>query len=275
MMNASHESALTYRDELRRWVPALAGFQGTTGLCDALAAGSSPIGLKLFAEGNLKKRREALQAQLDFVAAAFDDFEDRVSAYIRSVPPVAYDVTTSDGERFLSWLERTGALTPQQRDYVSCQRARLAVEAAACADRPGHRRFQELWSLTPKLAAELDTAPGLQAHLNPIRAWSRFTTTALLDDDATLPADVLFFAAGEEIRTAALDPHGRALVEELASCSPRTLEEWAGRSQHADRRELVDLCRELAEMGLVAIGSLLQQTGMGRTANPSGLPASS
>ena len=244
--------ALTYRDEIRCWVPALAGFQATTGVCDALAPGSSPIGLKLFAEGNLKKRREKLQTQLESVADAFDDLEDLVSAYIRNVPPAAYDTTTSDGERFLSWLERTGDLTPRQRDYVSCQQARLAVEAAARADRPGHRRFQELWSLTPQLAAELDTDPGLRAYLNPIRAWSRFTTTTLLDDDATLPADVLFFATGDEIRTAILEPHGRALVEELASCGPRTLDEWAGRSQHADREELVSLYRDLAEMGLVA-----------------------
>ena len=254
-MTDPSESELTYRDELRHWVPALAGFQPSTGVCDALAPGSSPIGLKLFAEGNLSKRREALRAQLEFVAEVFDDLDELVSAYVRSVPPVAYDVTASDGERFLSWLERTGEQTPRQRDYVACQQARLAVEAAARADRPGHRRFQELWSLTPQLAAELDTAPTLRACLNPVRAWSRFTTTTLLDDDAALPADVLFFAAGEEIRTAVLDPHGRELVEELASCGPCTLDEWAGRSQHADREELVTLCRDLAEMGLVAFVS--------------------
>ena len=92
----------------------------------------------------------------------------------------------------------------------------------------------------------------MRASLNPVRAWSRFTTTALLDDDATLPADVLFFAARDEIRTAVLDLHGRELVEELAACGPCTLDDWAGRSQHADREELVTLCRDLAEMGLVA-----------------------
>ena len=251
-MTDPSESDMAYRDELRRWVPALAGFQATTGVCDALAPGSSPLGLKLFAEGNLSKRREALRAQLEFVAEAFDDLEDLVSAYVRSVPPVAYDVTASDGERFLSWLERTGELTPRQRDYVACQQARLAVEAAARADRRSHLRFQELWSLLPPLAAEWDVPPGVRASLNPIRAWSRFTTTALLDDDATLPADVLFFAAGEEIRTAVLDPHGRELIEELASRGPCTLDDWAGRSRYADREELVTLCRDLAEMGLVA-----------------------
>ena len=245
----------TYRDELRRWVPDLAGFQVTTGVCDALAPGSSPIGLKLFAEGNLNKRREKLWAQLESVAEAFDDLEDLVSAYVRSVPPVAYDVTVSDCARFLSWLERTGELTPRQRDYVACQQARLTVEAAARAARPGHLCFQKLWSQFPQLPAVLDAPPDLRVYLNPIRAWSQFATTALLDDDAILPADVLFFAAGEEIRTAVLDPHGRELVEELASCGPCTLDDWASLSRHADREELVTLCRDLAEMGLVAFVS--------------------
>lgn len=251
-MTDRSEPDLTYQDELRRWVPALAGFQTMNGICDALAPGSSPVGLKLFAEGNVKKRREKLHAQLEFVAEAFNDLENLITAYVRSVPPAGYDTTASDGQRFLSWLERTGALTPPQCDYVACQQARLAVEAAARAARSDHLRFQELWSLTPQRAAELDTAPGLLAYLNPVRAWSRFTTTALLDDDMTLPADVLFFAAGEEIRTAVMDHHGRALVEELALCGPCTLDDWAGRSGHADREELVALCRDLTEMGLMA-----------------------
>jgi hypothetical protein len=74
-----------------------------------------------------------------------------------------------------------------------------------------------------------------------------------LDDDAALPADVLFFVAGEEIRTAVLDHHGRMLVEELASCGSCTLDEWLSASRSANRHELVALCRDLAEMGLIAI----------------------
>lgn len=248
------EPDLTYRDELRRWAPALVGLQTTNHVCGALAPGSSPAGLKLFAEGNLSKRQEKLRTQLEFVAEAFDDFESLVWAYIRSVPPAAYDSTACDGERFLSWLERTGERTPQQCDYVACQRGRLAVEAAARADRRGHLRFQQLWSLAPQRAAELDTARGLRAHLNPSRASSRLTTLVLLDDDASLPADVLFFAAGEAIRTAVLEPQGRALLEELAAHGPCALDEWAALSRHADREEIGAVCRDLAEMGLVAFG---------------------
>ena len=91
-------------------------------------------------------------------------------------------------------------------------------------------------------------------HLNPSRAWSRFTTLALLDGDATLPADVLFFAAGETIRTAVLEPRGRALIEELAAWGSCALDEWAALSRHADRDELVAVCNDMAEMGLMAFG---------------------
>lgn len=251
-MTDRSEADLSYRDELRRWVPALVGLQPVDGVGDALAPGCPPAGLKLFAQSNLSKRRQKLQGQLEVVAEAFEDFEDLVSAYARTVPAPADDA--ADGEGFLSWLERTGEPMPRQRDYVACQRARLAVEAAARADRHGHLRFQELRRTASELADEWDTDPGLRVWLNPIRAWSRFLTPALLDDDAAVPADVLFFAAGDAIRTAVLEPHGRALVEELAAHTPCTLDEWAALSRHADREELAALGRDLAEMGLVAFG---------------------
>lgn len=244
------EPERTYRDQLRRWVPALAGSKATTDVSEALAPGSSFIGLKLFAEGNLSKRREKLRTQLEFVAEAFDDIEDLVSAYIRTIPAPAYE--TADGEGFLSWLEREGGPTPGQRDYVACQRGRLAVEAAARSNRRGHLRFQELWKSSRERLADVDNIALQQIHLNPIRAWSQFTTEALVDDNAILPADVLFFAAGAEIRTAILEPDGEALVEELARSGSSTVDEWAARSHPGDREGLVAFCRDLTEMGLVA-----------------------
>jgi hypothetical protein len=143
-------------------------------------------------------------------------------------------------------------LTPEQRDYVVCQRARHAVEDEARANRLGHVRFQELRSVADRLAAELDSNRRLRVHLNPIRAWALFMTPALLDEDASLPAAVLLFAVGNSISTAVLEPTGRSLVQELAACGPCTLDEWADRSWQADRDTLVEFCRDLAGMGLVA-----------------------
>lgn len=249
-MTGRTESSEPYSEQLRRWARALADGRADD-LGAVLAEGSSPAHVKLFTESNRTKRGELLRMQLDFVAGAFPDFEDLLAAYFDEQPPAAGD-TTADAARFLGWVERAGSPTPEQRDHVACQRARHAVEAEARKHRAGHLRFQELWSVAARRADEIDRVPGPRAHLNPIRVWSQFTTPALLDGDATLPADVLFFAAGEAIRTAVLEHQGRALVEELAWCGPRTLDEWAARSRHADREELVAVCRDLAEMGLVA-----------------------
>ena len=259
-MTHQSELDLAYRDELRIWVPALAGFRAENSVCDALAPGSTMAGLKLFAEGNLSKRREKLHAQLESVAEVFEDFEVDVSAYIRDVPSIAYDTTVSDGDRFLTWLERMREPTPRQQDYIACQRARLAVESAARANRRGHRDFQELWTFT-RHANVLDSGSDFWVHLNPSRAWSQFKTTALLgDDEAALPADVLFFAAGETIATAVLEPEARMLVEELAANGPVTLEQWAALSRHPNPEELLEVCRDLTRMGVLALGLPVQLT---------------
>jgi hypothetical protein len=75
----------------------------------------------------------------------------------------------------------------------------------------------------------------------------------LLDDDTDLPADVLFFAVGMETNTAILEEHGRLLIEELSRFEPCTIDTWAALSEHADREELIELCADLAAMGLVAL----------------------
>ncbi len=248
------ETSEPYPEQLRRWARALAAGRADD-LGTALADGSSPAHVKLFTESNRTKREEQLRMQLDFVAGALAGFEHLLGAYLGEEPPAAGD-TTADAARFLGWVERTCNSPPEQRDHVACQRARHAVEAAAKRNRAGHLRFQELWSGAARLADEIDRAPGLRVHLNPIRVWSRFTTPALLDDDAALPADVLFFVARDTIRTAVLEAHGRILVEELASRGPCTLDQWAGLSRHADREGLVELCRDLAEMGLVAFAPI-------------------
>ena len=243
----------SYGDQLCNWVRAFADAREDA-LTAALEDGSSPQQVRMFTESNFGKRREKLIRSLEFLDGAFDDLEDLVSIYLREVLLVAYDTTGDEGERSLSWLGRARELTPSQQDYVACQLARLGVEAVARRDRRGHLRFQELWSVAAELAVEIERIPGLRIHLNPIRVWSRFTTPALLDDDAPLPADVVFFAARDTIRTAVLEADGRAMVEELASWGPCTLEEWAALSRHADREGIAALCRDLAEMGLVAFG---------------------
>ena len=68
------------------------------------------------------------------------------------------------------------------------------------------------------------------------------------------PAAMLFFPHEGTIRSAVLETEGRALIDELAQFEPCTVAEWAGVSSTADRDELVETVRDLAQMGLISFG---------------------
>lgn len=245
----------SYRDQLTGWIQALAAARDEL-VQPALDEGSSTAQVRLFLESNRAGRREKLLAHLDFLAPAFHDFDDRIDAYLRERPLAAYDSIAADAERWLGWIEDRGELSPEQRDYLACQWARLAVEAAARRDRAGHRRFQQLWSATAGRVADLGVDRRLRLHLNPIRAPARFRTPALLEEGATVPADVLCFAVREEIATVVLEPAAWTQLEELSACGPCSFDLWAGQcgpDESEQREELIALARDLAELGLVAL----------------------
>src|SRR5262249_58590279 len=96
-----------------------------------LGDGAAPLPVQMFVEDNVEKRLEKLRKQLEFVAEAFDDFEELLRTFTRSFPLEAYASAASDGDRFLDWLGCRASLTAEQADYVACQRARHAVENTA------------------------------------------------------------------------------------------------------------------------------------------------
>ena len=251
--NSTPTTSETYREQLQRIARAMSMARSDEVYGD-LEAGSKPELLKEFVDGNLDKRFEKLDKQLELVKEALgEQFEEFAVEFIKTLPLGAYDSGQYDGEKFLAWLVDNKTLNAEQRDHVACQRARHAIENMARNQRLPHVRFQELASLAGELAGELETNPGLQIHLNPIRVWSQFETGALLDgDEVESKIDVLFFAVRNDTATAVLEEEGRNLVEELASYAPVSLATWAALSEHADRDDLIELCRDLAEMGLVA-----------------------
>lgn len=250
-MNRPTTPVAGYREQIARLARALAAARDDE-VRDALAAGSSPAELRMFVDDNVDKRLDKLRRQLESVAPAFEDFEERLNEFHRSVPLAAYATTDTDADRLLAWLEREGGLTLEQRDHVACQRARHAVEAKARRKRVAYVRFQELASTAASLADDLGVNPGLRIHLNPIRARAKFVTPALLDEDAKPPADVMFFAHAGEISAAILDRRAKRLARELARLSPTTLDEWLYNGTRADSDELIAWCCDLAGMGLVA-----------------------
>lgn len=241
-----------YREQLARWARALAAAR-VEEVEGALAAGSSRADVLRFAETNRVKRTNKLRSHLGFLIDILDGFDDLLNSYMLAQPLRPCEPPSDDALRFLGWLAANHPLTPEQGDYVACQRAWDEIEAQGRARRRAHVRFQELWSVAGELAKDLDTNTGLHVHLNPLRARSRFATAALLGEEEP-PADVLFFAAGNGVGTAILEPAAWELVEQLAARSPCTLAEWGGFGRHADAEYLTALCRDLAEMGLVAFG---------------------
>ena len=243
-----------YQQQLRHLVRAMSMPNREATTTGALAAASTPGRVKMFVDGNLEKRREKLEVQLAFVAAAFEDFEQRIVDFIRAEPLTAFGSAVTDGEAMLRWLSSTAELSPEQRDYVTCQRARHAIEDIARDNRLAYVRFQELSSIVEQFLPQLDTHNDLRILLNPIRTWVTLETSELLDADIQPPSNVLCFATRGDIATAALELEGQVLLNELVDYQPCTLAEWAAVSAWAERDELSVFCRDLAEMGLVAIG---------------------
>jgi hypothetical protein len=239
-----------YRQQIARLIQALARPNAEAEV-DLLAADSTPAGVKMFVDGNYDKRIDKLSSQLEFVAEAFDDFEDLLAKYICDVPLVELDTVLTDGQRMLQWLRRARPLSLVQSDYVACQHARHTVELLAEAHRKQHVQFQQLRQNAA--GAEMLFLPATIVHLNPLRAWARFQTTALLEEDDEPPCDVLLLADGDELATAALELEAQALVNELADIEPCTIAQWAEHAGLADHDELIDLCSDLAVIGLVAL----------------------
>ncbi len=239
----------SYREQMERIAGALA--RGDCSLvAEDVQSGCPQRQVKLFVDGNSEKRLEKLADQLEFVAEAFDDFERLIEAYVRDQSLAAYDTGASDGERMLEWLCDRRRLTPVQKDYIRCQRARHAVEERARCNRAAHVRFQKLWSES----ASLDDWNRRSAvlHINPIRASATFTTGALLDGAAQPPTEALFFPVGSAIATAVLEPEVLLAIEQLSGLGPTSLDQWGAATGCGDIDRLAETACQLQEVGLLA-----------------------
>jgi hypothetical protein len=247
-------SEQTYQQQLRHLVRAMSMPNRETETSDSLNFGSGISRVKMFVDGNLEKRREKLERQLEFLGDGFDDLGELIVEFIKAEPLGAFGSAVSDGERMLQWLSAKKDPTALQRDYIACQRARHAVEELARGNRLAYVRFHELSSVLHELLPQLGIDDRLRILLNPTRVWATFETSELVDDDVEPPVNVLFFGSRGEVATAVLELEGQALLNELVDYQPCTVGQWADLSPWAERDELVEFCRDLAEMGLVAIG---------------------
>jgi hypothetical protein len=221
-----------YGEQLRRWTHALA-----TGdvkeVSEAIAEGGAED-IRRFLENCAVERHQLLRQELALVALAFDDFDEAIAAYLRQVPPAAYDPMYSDRERFLRWLQTTRPLTAQQRNFIAYQQAEYAVRALACRRRAEHLAFQRL------RASGVDVAAAERLHLNPIRVWARLALPGRTIEDA------IFFATGERIAVTWLELPALELVHRLAA-GDGSLEVSSASSE-----EFMAVSRDLVTKGLLA-----------------------
>jgi hypothetical protein len=265
-MKPDPDTTAEYKDQIVHCARALAVAKNDA-VHESLAPGMRPLQVEMFTAGNLDKRFQKLQDQMELVAGGFDadEFKDRIVRYVRSVPLAAYDTGDSDGERFLQWILETAQLSAVQRDLIACQQGRYAVETIARGHRMAHVHFQELRSLSERLSlkaqvampnAESPAAPHSgtpQLHLNPIHVWGRFETNELLGEEDVVPATVMFFPVGKEIRTAVLEADAMDVVRVLETLGPACFDDLRRRLPSAEADALAATCGDLTDIGLAAI----------------------
>lgn len=252
-MNSDTGSITCYRSQIVRCAQSLAVAHNDLIVSD-LVPGTPQERVTLFTEGNFEKRFLKLKDQMDLLEDPFDDLDERINAYISEVPLTAYDTGSSDLELFLERLCETQHLTAGQYDCVTCQKSRIAVEHRAANNRIGHVWFQELFSRAADFATDLETNPTFWVILNPITIRATFFTQALLDDEDSIPADVMFFPVGNDIRTAILEPEAEQVIRRLERNGPAHLEQLVTSLPELNREQIVQTCRELADIGLAAFG---------------------
>jgi len=193
------------------------------------------------------------------IVPAFDEIDHDIAALVQTVTLAGCETGTCDGEGSPQWLERMRPLSREQRDFVTCQRARQAVRAMAGENRMAHNRFQELLGTAGQFVNELSTNPTLRIRLNPIRVWRQFESRSLMNGDSESPADVLFYPVEDSIRAAVLRPVALERIRPLCRFGSCTIAEWIyeidlrAMSPGPDRATLIALCRDLMKVGLVAL----------------------
>jgi hypothetical protein len=246
-------ASTSYRDQIRRCVRAME--RGRAEDVRPFVDSSETISrIQLFIGDNLNKRFDKVRDQVELLARVFDNLDDLIEQYIQEVPLAAYDTGCLDGDRFLNWLRESRTTTLEQQDFIRCQQARHEIERLARRQRAAHLHFQDLHSLPANVDGGLRDTARSRVYLNPIHTWTTFQTTALLDEDSDVPADVLFFAAGTQIRTTVFDDHGLQLIRLLESHPPLTMQDWKKLVPKTSRRKLTEFSRDAIELGLVAFG---------------------
>lgn len=208
---------------------------------------------KLELSGSEQRRIEDIQDACATLVDRFKPFSALVESYLVDVPTQSSDTDRLDCERFLEWLESRSELTDEQRDLITDQQSRHAVEFIALQKRIAHQRFVRL--LRENESFHKDSAKHLSesVHLNPVHVWATFETHALLDDCTPVPATVLFYSTEDEVLTVVVDSRAVTFLKSLEH-GPQKLRSIIRQTSKADRGSLLDMIELLVELKIVALG---------------------
>lgn len=247
------QSIDAYREQIQHYARQMA-LGKNDGVASGLGRGMTVQLVEMFTEGNLYKRFDKLTDACELLADDFDNLDELIKKYIHEVPLSAYDTGCTDCERFLVWISENEDLSPEQEDFIRCQRGRHAVEFVAVKKRLAFVRFQELLSMNERLMGELDSNGALGVHLNPAHVWSRFETHALLDEETPVPATVIFYPVKDDVRTAVIEDDAEQLIRLLDQSGVMSVRDIKKLYPRDERDQVIELIRDLAEMGLIALG---------------------
>lgn len=198
-----------------------------------------------------ERRHAALKSQLDLLDDFLADLDDRLAGYINAVELTANDSGTGDAERFLEWLRQHRSLSVTENDAVCCQSARFAVAGVVALNPARHQRFQELRSRTDELR-NLRDCRNAWFVVNPIHVWTTLRSRAMLSDTDEIPAQVVFYPLGEDIRSAVVTPLGQKLIRHLSEAGASRWDDLLEVCGDEKPIDVLHLCRELIVLGLVS-----------------------
>jgi hypothetical protein len=249
----AHAAAVVAWRERRAGRSRAVGFP-TTGVSTARYSSTSVSRLRLVREADPEVRLRELQDACALLSDGFEDLEQYVRSFVRLVPWDGRASCEVDAERFLDWLTTHAPLTVEQQDYLTCLQSRQAVEFIRLKRWLAHVRFQALLSASEESVDQFATSRRMVVHLNPIRVWATFESHVLLESDTPVPANVLFFPVGDEIRTAVVDAFAEQLILRLEEAGPLGLRALLRGLPADSRHRTTTLLAELLQVGIIAVG---------------------
>jgi len=180
----------------------------------------------------------------------FRSLDRLIAEYVRDIPPLTR--SDVDTEQFVDWMQDRNEVDAGQRDSLLHLCSTHAVETTSLSKRLAHARFAESLAKTPDTLESLTPASKAVVRLNPTHVWATFQTRVSRGEHADLPASVLFYQVGHEVRKAELQQQALRLVQVLEHQEMRVSKLFS-RLNAEQSVEMMKTLVELAEQKIISV----------------------